>query len=268
MKPGIVQFILLTYNPNISRVKKLLQIFSEYHVVIVDNSVIAKRKLPDKISKNCVVLHQKSNTGYAEGVNTGLYYTFHKDAIWSVILNDDIEVKKVDVDKFCYSVQRIVPGVAGPQFGYLDAKRWTTILEKDKDPSEKPTSYVTGSFFAVHKEVYRKIGGHWDPYFMYYEDVDYCIRARRAGFILTRIPISSYHHYESQSMNIGSFSYEYYHARNHLYFVERNAPKIVKSHEFLRMPKTLHEHVKNKNWGALSGVRDYFFRKTGSLGLV
>jgi hypothetical protein len=53
----------------------------------------------------------------------------------------------------------------------------------------------------------------------------------------------------------------YYLARNHLLFVERNAPFSVQLRETLRLPKTLWEHFKKGDRSALKGIKDYLLRK-------
>lgn len=48
--------------------------------------------------------------------------------------------------------------------------------------NERKVGWVSGSVFAFDKEVLKKTGLPDDHIFMYGEDVDYCIRARNAGY--------------------------------------------------------------------------------------
>lgn len=63
-------------------------------------------------------------------------------------------------------------------------------------------AYVTGAAFAIHKSVREKIG-LLDEMFhpIYYEEVDYCYRARAAGFRVVVATKSVAIHNESTSMN-------------------------------------------------------------------
>ena len=123
--------------------------------------------------------------------------------------------------------------------------------------------YITASFIVIHREVVNKIGYFYEKYFMYYEDVDYCIRADKNGFSMKKISIDSFRHKESSSLGKNSKAHNYYLARNHMLLVERLAPLSVKLYEFIRLPKTLYEFYSTKNSGALDGMRDYLFRKFG-----
>ncbi len=101
----------------------------------------------------------------------------------------------------------------------------------------------------------------YESYFMYYEDVDFCVRARRAGYPLYSVKIPGIMHEEKGWKN--NNNQEYYLARNHLLFVERLAPMWLKTHEILRLPKTYYEHMSKKEYGAAAGVRDYLLRRFG-----
>lgn len=46
----------------------------------------------------------------------------------------------------------------------------------------QPVDWVTGAFVGFRRELFDAVGGFDEDYFMYYEDVDFCLRARRAGF--------------------------------------------------------------------------------------
>lgn len=46
----------------------------------------------------------------------------------------------------------------------------------------REVDWVTGAFLAVTRACWERIGGFDEKFFMYYEDADYCARARAAGF--------------------------------------------------------------------------------------
>ncbi len=49
-------------------------------------------------------------------------------------------------------------------------------------------NWVTGAFLACTRKVFDAVGGFDTGYFMYYEDVDFCFRARQAGFPTYYLP--------------------------------------------------------------------------------
>jgi GT2 family glycosyltransferase len=58
-------------------------------------------------------------------------------------------------------------------------------------PTEpRPTDWVAGASLMIRREVFEKIGLLDERYFMYYEEVDFCLRAKRAGFECWYVPAS------------------------------------------------------------------------------
>jgi GT2 family glycosyltransferase len=53
-----------------------------------------------------------------------------------------------------------------------------------------PTDWVSGASLMVRRSVFDRIGLLDERYFMYYEEVDFCLRARRAGFACWYVPAS------------------------------------------------------------------------------
>jgi N-acetylglucosaminyl-diphospho-decaprenol L-rhamnosyltransferase len=52
-----------------------------------------------------------------------------------------------------------------------------------------------GACLAVRAEAYRKIGGFDPAYFMYFEDIDLCVRLRQAGYSIHFVPGALVHHH-------------------------------------------------------------------------
>ncbi len=250
MKTG---FIIVSYHLKPERLSEILVSLNDYPTAIVDNGGSSKVVHSTKVQ----IIENPSNMGFGGAANRGIEELLEDNFEWLVILNQDLLLLTSAVKTFVRALENEPGSIVGPLAGSLDKKRWTTIL-----PS-RYADYISGSCIAIHRSVFEKIGYFYEPYFMYYEDADLCVRAKRAGFALTDIPIFGIGHTETTSLGAGSYLHQYYLARNHLLFVERNAPAGVKLYEFLRLPKTLWEHVTKKEWGALTGIRDYFFRRFG-----
>lgn len=77
-------------------------------------------------------------------------------------------------------LKRLVP------VGWLRARagrwlgRWFGQLDPHRTP--RPVDLVTGACMLVRREVLDAIGGLDPRFFLYFEEKDYCLRARRAGF--------------------------------------------------------------------------------------
>lgn len=58
---------------------------------------------------------------------------------------------------------------------------------------------ISGSFMMLKKEVYEKIGGLDETFFMYGEDLDWCYRVKQAGWKVYYVPTTSIIHYKGES---------------------------------------------------------------------
>jgi len=57
-----------------------------------------------------------------------------------------------------------------------------------------PVTYLPGAFLAARREVWGRLGGFRDRYFLYMEDVDLCLRAAAAGYRLDVVPAARVWH--------------------------------------------------------------------------
>lgn len=261
MKPKIY-FVILTYYPKQEVLERTVKILKGYDVVIVDNTPLESfhKSVSDIIVRpGLTIMRNRKNLGYTGGMNAGIRYALSKGSLWVILLNDDIALNRKDVNKLAKKLPESRPGIVGPFPGQLDAKRWTTIY-----PSiGNHFVYLSGSCMAIHRDVVQRIGVFYEPYFIYYEEAEYCIQAQKAGFNLTYISLPHTKHADAATFGKGTEMHNYYLARNHLLFVERNAPRIVKLYEYLRLPKTVFEHIIRDDRGGMAGIWDYFLRSFG-----
>ena len=58
--------------------------------------------------------------------------------------------------------------------------RKNNLLPLEAD-GPQAVDWVTGAFMGFSRELFERVGGFDEDYFMYYEDVDFCLRARRGS---------------------------------------------------------------------------------------
>ena len=183
----------------------------------------------------------KSNLGYAGGNNIGIKYALESDADYIFILNPDTTVKSDLLAKLAETAKK------NPKAGIIGA----TIDEGDKviccgeikwlkpeleHPLLQTTNYklqtnqyIPGAAMLVSKKVFEKIGVFDERYFLYFEDADFCVRARKARFKLTVAPNAIVRHYPSSSTSkLGMALLLRYHYRNAHLFNMKNAPFKVR----------------------------------------
>ncbi|MEW5799493.1 MAG: glycosyltransferase [Bacteroidota bacterium] len=78
----------------------------------------------------------------------------------------------------------------------LFARYNLTFLDPDR---AYEVDAVSGSFMMLKKEVYEKIGGLDETFFMYGEDLDWCYRVQHAGWKVYYVPTTSIIHYKGES---------------------------------------------------------------------
>lgn len=234
----------------------------------------------------------QQNIGYAKGNNWGIEKALKLGADYIFILNPDIVLDKKCIKNHLFHVEtHVTSRILGPKIyfkdsrfsakgglvrgndqtmlwsvgGELDEIRWTAKLigfgEKDQEQyeSERQVDFISGTCMLIPRKVLEQGLRFHEPYFLYYEDVEFCVRATKLGFPSYVVPQAKIFHYETSQTNLTPK--DYYLARNHLLFVERNAPLHIKLREILRLPKTLKEHYKKGDKQAIKGIRDYFLRK-------
>jgi len=84
---------------------------------------------------------------------------------------------------------------------------------------------ATGAALAARADTFRRVGGLAESFFAYYEDTDWCWRARLAGLSIRYEPSGIVHHVGGASTG-GPFSsrVQFLAARNRMHTMARNAP--------------------------------------------
>lgn len=83
------------------------------------------------------------------------------------------------------------------------------LLEEDAGQHETPrqVDYVIGAAMAIRRDLLERIGLLDEGFFLYYEDTDFCQRARRAGYQVVYAPQATAVHLESAITRKGSPTY-------------------------------------------------------------
>ncbi len=88
----------------------------------------------------------------------------------------------------------------------------------------QPVDAVSGCVILVRTEVFRAIGLLDEAYFFSFEDLEFCLRARRAGFGCAVVPAAIACHEGGRSIGPESPRRLYFAARNHLRLAAQAAP--------------------------------------------
>ena len=69
-------------------------------------------------------------------------------------------------------------------------------------PDAHPTDWVNGASMMVRRQVFETVGLMDEGYFLYFEETDFCRRARAAGWQVWSVPASRVVHLEGQSTGV------------------------------------------------------------------
>ncbi|SRR5579883_977719 len=90
----------------------------------------------------------------------------------------------------------------GLRLGFVSKllSQWTVLLPVADRPHQ--TDWVAGASMIIRREVFESIGLLDENYFMYFEEVDFCLRANRAGWSCWYVPQSHVVHFVGQSSGV------------------------------------------------------------------
>jgi GT2 family glycosyltransferase len=101
-----------------------------------------------------------------------------------------------------------------------------TLGEKEWDNGQfnaaTETAYAHGAAMMIKREVLDNVGVMFEDFFLYYEELDWCERIRKAGYDIYVEPRARVYHKESASVQKISGLKTYYLNRNRIYFMRRN----------------------------------------------
>ncbi len=188
--------------------------------------------------------------GYAEGINDGIKAAISDGYDVFIAANPDISIKHMDENDIFKLIERFSIGgftmfQNGEKYygGEIDKLRLSGGLISRK-PSGKYNlvEFVSGSFMVISKEVIDSIGLFDTRFGMYYEDVDYCVRASRAGFKVGIDTQTEYEHFETSSANPQK-NFMLFKGRARFFRKYGRIKNFV--YEIIRLPLTIYEERQN-----------------------
>lgn len=167
--------VIVEFN-NRAEVERLQKTLAGVDVIVVDNS--------------------KNNRGFAKAVNIGIKRALKEGAGQVLLVNPDIKISQ----KILTDLLRINTDIGAPVLKFRRNGRWVFDLggkvnwiigrtdhyevaaSSSAPRNASQIDYVSGACMMIKKEVFEKIGFFDEQFFMYFEDVDFCLMAKQAGF--------------------------------------------------------------------------------------
>jgi len=185
-----------------------------------------------------LILNNPNNIGFAAACNQGIQYALDSGAYWILILNNDTTVAsdffqeierslatcpsctilspaiyyKSNPDRVWYLSDQLIPGTL------ITIHRFRGRPLPVSLPELIPTDFANGCAMLVKSDVFESIGLFDPSLVMYGEEVDFCWRARLAGFSIIAATKAKVWHEISVSSNRIKTNARYLQIRNQIRF--------------------------------------------------
>jgi GT2 family glycosyltransferase len=172
------------------------------------------------------IIENKINLGFTGGNNVGIAWALKEGAQHVWLLNNDTLVDSFAVSELISALKDKKIGIVGSKIyfakgyefhkdrykpnergkviwfagGIIDwenmyaSHRGVDEVDKGQFDRQEETSFVTGCSMMVRRDVFKAIGMLDDRYYLYLEDVNFCLRAQKAGFKTVYVPSSRVWH--------------------------------------------------------------------------
>jgi N-acetylglucosaminyl-diphospho-decaprenol L-rhamnosyltransferase len=170
-------------------------------------------------------METNENPGFGAGANRGIDRAFADGFERVLLLNDDVFVQRGCVQALKGAVG--ADGAASPWLaGEGDAAYRGGVIDWDKGYAghqEGATDYLIGGCMMITREAWRRTGGFDESFFLYCEDVDWCIRARESGTRIIVVPRDlAIHVGGASTTRDGRALWAYWWARNRLRLLRKH----------------------------------------------
>lgn len=280
-QPRIVTVILNTNrcDDTLACLESLHNVDYENHRVIVldnastDGSVAAiAGRFPD-----VQIISLPQNRGYAGNNNVGIAAAVEDPpaglgADWVFVLNEDTLLAPDCLSQMIAAAKgQTRAGIVGPMVYHADSglngaqiiqsaggrldRYWVShhIGENEPDHGQydapRTVDWISGCAILVHRDVIHEVGPLDERFFYYWEETEWCIRARRAGWDILHVPAAHLWHKGVQRDYRPGPSVTYYNTRNRfLVLAKHPAPFLAWAAAWFATARTLTSWTLKPRW--------------------
>lgn len=173
-----------------------------FEIIVVDNGstddspALLKTKYP-----NAVLIENRKNLGFAAASNQGL--KIYKGR-YALLLNNDTIVKDNALDLMVdFMDHNLQAGACSPKLLNVDGtiqRQGGLFGRKFWEAKDSITvNFVVGACIMVRREIVDKVGILDEKLYFYNDDLDWCLRIRKAGYKIYYLPEAKVIHYGGYS---------------------------------------------------------------------
>lgn len=266
-----------------------------YDVVVVDNgSTDGTPAAVRALFPELTVIENGANLGFAGGNNVGLRHASAHGYEYALLLNNDTVVAPDFLGRLVAACEAD-PAIAaaGPTIYYaeqpdliwsaggtIDWRRGSSAMrgrgERDcgQYGAQSEQDFVTGCALLLRCAALERVGLLDERFFMYYEETEWCVRARRAGLKVVHVPAARVWHKIPVADRVDRPHVAYYMTRNRLLFLRtaRGGGRAWLSALIAQDLRTCLSYTIRPKWRSrrrqrdamLLGLRDYWLGRFGA----
>lgn len=213
-----------------------------YDVIVVDNaSTDGSSEFVKESYPSVILLQNKENTGGSGGFDRGIRYCIDKKYDYVTLLDNDILLEEnTIINLINYIKQNPKVGAVGSKICTMDDPEivqemgsfidfenkfsFDLPLKSYKDDNSLPEvvvcDYVPACCMVTTKEVLEKVGSFNVDHFIYWDDMDWCMRVKNEGFEIHAINNSRVYHKMGGANHTNTFGMYYFERNRILFFLK------------------------------------------------
>jgi GT2 family glycosyltransferase len=266
--------------------------YPNHRAIVLDNASIdgSAAAIHSRFPAVQVVALER-NLGYAGNNNVGITEALAQGAEWVLVVNEDtvlapdclahlVEAGESDAAVgivgpmvYHYAEPQVIQSAGGRLGRYWDSFHLAqNTRDEGQFPAPHPVDWISGCAILVRRSVIDQVGMIDPRYFYFWEETEWCLRARRAGWRVLHVPQARLWHKGVQRDYEPKPLVTYYATRNRLLTLAKHrAPTRVWIMAWLQIARTLASWTIRPKWRDMRnhrramwrGAADFLLRRWG-----
>lgn len=262
------------------------------HILVLDNHSTdgSAQAIADRYPR-VEILPMAENRGYAGNNNVGIRAALDDGADWILILNEDVVLDSKATEELLAAAESSPEvGFVGPMVYHYDepeviqsaggmmTRNWLATHRGQNQPDRgqytliESVAWVSGCGFLVRRELVDDIGAFDERFFYYWEETEWCLRARKHGWMVLFVPSAKMWHKGVQRDYKPAANTTYYWTRNWLLLLAKHRAPMrawlfasgwIIRHLTVWTLKSTWQSRQGHRAALVSGVLDFLRRRWG-----
>ena len=250
MAPPLIVTVLLNTSRREDTLAALASLeqstYDNYRVIVLDNSSTdGSVEAIYSAFPSVQFIQLEKNLGYAGNNNVGIKAAVAQGADWVFVLNEDTIIANDCLTRLIEAGKSNPKiGIVGPMVyhnnepnviqsaGGMLSRYWQSwhIAQNEQDQGQVSQTHfvdwISGCAILVRRETIDQIGGLDERFFYYWEETEWCVRARKYGWLILHVPLAKLWHKGVQRDYHPNPNVTYYATRNHFLMMAKHRAPI------------------------------------------